>query len=88
LTVRVDCPCSGSFEVPDSMAGGLANCPACGKATAVPGLRDPFFRALQVGAVAAAGACGLLVGREAGPVAGASAFFALLAALWLLSRAL
>ena len=41
--------CGKSFEVADSLVGGLANCPACGKATPVEGLRDPWFRLIQVG---------------------------------------
>lgn len=48
--IEVECECCGKFfEAADSLAGGLTNCPACGKATAVPGLRDRYFRAVQVG---------------------------------------
>ena len=48
--IDVDCAhCGRFFEAADSMAGGLTNCPACGKATEVPGLRDQYFRAMQVG---------------------------------------
>jgi hypothetical protein len=47
--VPVHCEnCSNFFEVEDSLVGGLANCPACGKATTVPGLNDPWFRMAQV----------------------------------------
>ena len=40
--------CSNFFEVEESLIGGLANCPECGKATTVPGLNDPWFRMAQV----------------------------------------
>jgi hypothetical protein len=88
VTVRVDCACGGVFEAPEGMAGGFANCPRCGRAAAVPGLRDPAWRVLQgVGmvfvvlptAIAATGfglGVGLLVG------AGLATLF------WVLSRAL
>lgn len=33
------------------MVGGRTNCPRCGQATEVPGLHDPFWRAIQVSAV-------------------------------------
>ena len=39
MTVRVDCPCSHVFEADDSLSGGVTNCPRCGRATDVPGLR-------------------------------------------------
>jgi len=46
--VYTDCEgCGHRFEAADTLAGGLANCPGCGKATPVPGLRDPYFRLLQ-----------------------------------------
>ena len=48
--IEVECErCGQFFEAADSLAGGLTNCPACGKATEVPGLRDKFFRVIQVG---------------------------------------
>lgn len=48
--VEVECErCGKFFQVADSLAGGLTNCPACGKTTDVPGLRDVFFRVIQVG---------------------------------------
>ena len=48
--IEVECErCGKFFEAADSLAGGLTNCPACGKATEVPGLRDKFFRVIQVG---------------------------------------
>ena len=46
---HVDCEhCGQPFECADTLAGGLTNCPSCGKATPVTGLRDPYFRLLQV----------------------------------------
>lgn len=41
--VAVSCPCGGRFQVPASLKGGLANCPACGKATPVRGGWEPLF---------------------------------------------
>jgi len=88
LSVEVECPCTHAFRVPDDLAGGYANCPRCQQAVAVPGLRDPLWRALQglalllwaggVAWVAAAqgAAAALLVGLAGGLL------------LWLLSRAL
>ena len=50
--VQVDCEeCGKAFEAVDTLAGGLTNCPGCGKATPVPGLRDPLFRLLQASIV-------------------------------------
>jgi uncharacterized paraquat-inducible protein A len=47
--IHVDCEqCGKQFEVVDTLAGGLANCPGCGKATPIPGLHDPYYRLLQV----------------------------------------
>ena len=48
--IEVECErCGGFFEAAESLAGGLTNSPAGGKATEVPGLRDEFFRVVQVG---------------------------------------
>ena len=48
--IHVDCEqCGTPFEVADTLAGGLTNCPRCGKATPVPGLRDPYYRLFQIG---------------------------------------
>jgi len=48
--IHVDCDqCGMPSEVPDTLAGGLANCPHCGKVTPVRGLRDPYYRLLQLG---------------------------------------
>ena len=50
--IQVDCEhCFKPFEVADSLAGGLATCSDCGKATPVPGLRDGWFRLTQIAMV-------------------------------------
>jgi len=69
--IEVECErCGGFFEAADSLAGGLTNCPACGKATEVPGLRDKFFRVIQVG-MAVVWALLTAIGWSAGGWAGA-----------------
>ncbi len=69
---HVDCEhCGQPFEVADTLAGGLTNCPACGKATPVSGLRDPFFRLIQIGTAvgwALLVACGWFAGGWIGAV--------------------
>lgn len=52
MTVPVRCTCGHSWFAAKSLAGGLTNCPRCEKATTVPGLRDPFWRVLQLAGVA------------------------------------
>ena len=48
--IRVDCEhCGKPVKVADALAGGLTNCPTCGKATPVPGLHDPYYRLIQIG---------------------------------------
>lgn len=88
MTRAASCACGHEFEVKDDLAGGITNCPRCGKAVEVEGLRDPAWRLLQ--AVAAAGwAAATAAAYFAWGVAGAAAVAAGLAAvLWLLSRAL
>ena len=50
--VEVECErCGRFFEADDALAGGLTNCPGCGRAAGVPGLRDAWFRGIQVGMV-------------------------------------
>ena len=69
--VAVECErCGKFFEAADSLAGGLTNCPACGKATGVPGLRDGFFRVIQLG-MAVAWVLLTAIGWSAGGWAGA-----------------
>jgi hypothetical protein len=86
LTRDATCECGNFFECEDRFAGGFANCPSCGKATAVPGLRDPLWRLAQAG--------GLLVWFAATAIAyatgggGAALITAIIGAalLWALSR--
>ena len=70
------------------MAGGLANCPSCGKATTVPGLRDPLCRLWQTVAVILLVAATGLVYATFGP--GAAIGTAIIGPLlaWLASRLL
>jgi hypothetical protein len=49
--VPVDCTCGHRFGVPRSMKGGLVNCPACRRATVVPGGPEPLFWFLLAGGV-------------------------------------
>jgi hypothetical protein len=88
LTRAASCACGHEFEVADELAGGIANCPRCGKAVEVEGLKDPAWRLLQ--AVAAAGwASATAAAYFAWGALGAAATAVLLAAvLWLVSRAL
>ena len=47
--IHVECEhCANVFDVGETLAGGIANCPRCEKATPVEGLRDPWFRLVQV----------------------------------------
>ena len=51
MSIRVRCPQGHTFDADAQLAGGITNCPRCGQATSVPGLKDPFWRVLQVVAV-------------------------------------
>ncbi len=70
------------------MAGGLANCPSCGKATPVPGLRDPLWRLWQAGAVILVAAVTWLVYAAMGPGPAVVAAVAVLLLAWLASKLL
>ncbi len=70
------------------MAGGLANCPSCGKATTVPGLRDPLWRLWQTVAVILLVAATGLVYMTVGPMAAVGAAVIGLLLAWLASRLL
>ena len=88
MSVSAACACGHEFEVKDELAGGIANCPRCGKAVEVPGLRDPLWRLLQ-----AAAAIGWAMATAAayvswGITAALLTALCLAALLWLLSRAL
>jgi hypothetical protein len=80
--------CGRAFEPPAAARGGLANCPACGKAVDVPGLRDPMWRLLQTGGVLLALLAGWLAAGAFGPAAGVAIGVGALGLLWLSSRAL
>jgi len=43
--------CGADCRAPAAATGGIVNCPTCGRATEVPGLRDPFWRLLKLGAI-------------------------------------
>ncbi len=47
MQIRARCACGHLWYVAQDLAGGLTNCPRCGKATQVDGLRDPLWRVLQ-----------------------------------------
>ena len=80
--------CGATFTVDERIAGGVTNCPRCGKATNVPGLRDPLWRLVQFGIVSLA-VVALVVGWSQGAaLGGAVAGLAVLAAGWLVTRAL
>jgi hypothetical protein len=87
VTIRVECPCSWSFDASDDLAGGLANCPSCGRAAEVPGLRDPLWRLIQVGAAIVVVGAAAYAWSQAGPAAAFAVAAVLGALLWLLSRA-
>ena len=48
MEVPVTCDCGHTWYVSPDLVGGLTNCPHCGKAAEVAGLRDPFWRVIQV----------------------------------------
>ncbi len=86
MTFELKCGCLRSFPVKDEFAGGIVNCPHCGKAVEVPGLRDPFWRVLQVGAAILWAVVTAVVFVAFGVVEGLVAAVALATSLWLISR--
>lgn len=89
MPAPVRCPhCHGAFQPAAELAGGIANCPRCGKAVEVPGLRDPIWRLLQIGALVLVVGLGMLVGEQRGVLLGAATALGTAALLWLLSRCL
>ncbi len=48
MSIRVSCKCGNRFDVADSLAGGITNCPKCEQATQVEGLVDPMWTFLRV----------------------------------------
>lgn len=51
MGIPARCPCGHRWQVGEDLAGGLSNCPRCGKATQIEGLHDPFWRLIQGAAV-------------------------------------
>ena len=72
--IAVTCRCGHTFPVPESLRGGLAQCPGCGKAAAVRGGAEPLFWALLSVGVAAVLGISAALWALAGPLAGGIAF--------------
>lgn len=68
------------------MVGGLANCPACGKAAAVEGLRDPLWRIWKTATFVAAIAVAYATSQTAGTGWGLAALVVGMLLAWLISR--
>lgn len=88
MTLVVRCDCGRQFEADRKLAGGFTNCPGCGRATEVPGLRDPLWRLAQVGAVVVITGAGAGAFAAGGIVPAAVAVAVGAALFWLWSRAL
>ncbi len=88
MTFEVECHCLRNFPVRDEFAGGIVNCPHCGKAVEVPGLRDPYWRVLQIGAAILWAGVTAAAYFGAGSVAAAITAVMLGGAIWLISRLL
>lgn len=87
MSLEVHCDsCGHRFEVAKELAGGFANCPRCGKAASVGGLRDPLWRLWQAGILAALLLASWVAMETAGPLAAATVFCGGLALAWLISR--
>ncbi len=87
MKALVRCDCGHEFEAAEEFKGGYVNCPACGRAAAVPGLRDPLWRLWQgLGLLAVIG-LGVLGYGAGGPLAAVAVGIAGLGLLWLVSRA-
>jgi hypothetical protein len=88
VSVEIHCECGHVSPAPDELAGGIMNCPSCGHAVEVAGLRDPFWRLLQAcGALVWAG--GTALAYAAGGLGAAVASAVVLAVLlWVVSRLL
>ena len=88
MSTEVRCDCGHFFQADDASVGGWVNCPRCGHAVSVPGLKDPFWRVLHAGALLLwAGAVALgawLGGVEAAVLTG----IGVAGLLWLISRGL
>lgn len=88
MNPEVRCRCGHLFLADARLAGGITNCPRCGEAAEVPGLRDPIYRVLVLLGVAGSGAVAWAAGAAAGPAIGLLCGAGALGLLWLLSRAL
>ena len=88
MILEIDCECGHLFEAPDDLAGGITNCPGCGKAVKVPGLRDPLWRVLQVLGALLWAAVTAFAYTQGGLVPAAATAVVLAFVLWLVSRAL
>ena len=84
---EVRCACGHFFQVGEAAAGGYVNCPRCEKAVQVPGLRDPLWRLIQVGAAVAWGGATYLAGATWGVQGALLVGLVLALVLWLVSRA-
>jgi len=69
------------------MVGGHANCPDCGKAAPVEGLRDPVWRLWQLFCLVGIAGAAALAYHFGGTTFAVIAAFAGAAVLWLVSRA-
>jgi hypothetical protein len=88
VSVEVACACGHRFEVGDALSGGVTNCPRCGHAVDVPGLKDPLWRAAQVAAAVAWAGATAVAFVQGGAAIGLLTAAGVAVLLWLLSRAL
>lgn len=88
MVIDVFCECGQLNEVSEDSAGGIVNCSGCGRAVAVPGLRDPLWRVMQVGAVVGWAAVTAFAYATVGVVGALAVAVGVGLSLWLLSRAL
>lgn len=87
MNIDVRCSsCANLFVVGSKLAGALTNCPTCGRATEVPGLRDPLWRLIQWGFLGAAFLASAYCWMEMGPVMGLAAAIVTLGLGWAVSR--
>ena len=89
MNIDVRCTsCSNLFVVGSELGGALTNCPKCGRATEVPGLRDPLWRLIQLSILGLAFLAGSYCWMVVGPYAGLAAAAATLGLGWGLTRLL
>ncbi len=88
-TVEFHCEhCDSLCRAAKSMVGGIINCKECGQATEVPGMNDPAWRMLNMGAVIFVAGITTLIYMRAGPTPALIVGVVLFALLKLLSLAL